>query len=70
MEKHLEIFCKQNPINDKVICPICNASNSVPMKEFLKIKYEYTLTCSKCSSVSRLDTKGFHQGLEPLKQFC
>lgn len=69
MEKHIEIFCKQNPINDKVVCPKCNAVNKVKMHDFLKIKYKYTLICSKCSAETIIDTKGFHKGLEPLKNF-
>lgn len=69
MEKHLQIFCNQNPIHDEVICPVCHAANKVKMQDYLRVKYQYSLKCSNCSAESKIDTKSFHKDLEWLKQF-
>lgn len=69
MEKHLEKFCKQNPICDGLECSNCKALNDVPMKDFLKTKYKYVLTCSECSCTTEFNTKSLHEKLEFFKQF-
>ena len=68
MEKHLEKFCKQNPIFE-FECEGCNTINQIPMKDFLKKKYSYEMTCKNCGKTTHIDTRSFHQKLEPLKLF-
>ena len=55
MEKHLEKFCEQNPIFEYP-CEGCNATNQIPMKDFLKKKYSYEMTCKNCGKTTHIDT--------------
>lgn len=68
MDKHLEIFCKQNPTFE-CECRGCKTKNKIPMKDFLKKKYEYVMTCKKCGATTNVDTHDFHKKLDFLKQF-
>ena len=68
MEKHLKIFCEQNPIFEYP-CEGCNATNQIPMKDFLKKKYSYEMTCKNCGKTPLIDTRSFHDTLEIFKQF-
>lgn len=47
MEKHIEIFCKQNP-NTELECPKCHVKISVKTSDFLKKKYTYECKCNNC----------------------
>lgn len=68
MYKHIEIFCKSNPIFE-CKCRGCNTVNKIPMKELLKTKYKYTMTCSECNKTTEIDTHQFHKELDKLKKF-
>ena len=68
MDKHIEIFCKNNPIFE-CKCQECNTINKIPMKELLKVKYEYTMTCCACNKNTKIDTHQFHKELDKLKKF-
>ncbi len=68
MEKHLEKFCEQNPIFEYP-CEGCNATNQIPMKDFLKKKYSYEMTSKNCGKTTHIDTHSFHDTLEIFKQF-
>lgn len=39
------------------------------MKDFLKKKYEYVLTCQKCNATTVIDTHKFFDSLETFKKF-
>lgn len=68
MDKHIEIFCKSNHIFE-CKCQGCNTVNKIPMKELLKTKYKYTMTCSECKKITEIDTHQFHKELDKLKKF-
>ncbi len=68
MEKHLEIFCSQNPTTD-IPCPICGKDNYVKTKDLLKIKYTYNGICKACNEGYSYKTKAFYNSLEPLKKY-
>ena len=68
MDKHLEIFCKQNPVFEYE-CEGCKTKHEIPMKDFLENKYEYVLTCNNCGSTTTINTKDFHEKLEIFKKF-
>ncbi len=66
MEKHIEIFCEQNPVFE-VTCQNCNTKNKIPMKNLLKTKYSYTMTCENCRKTTEIDTHSFYKELNKLK---
>lgn len=68
MEKHIEIFCKQNP-QTTLACPNCKKKFKAKTKEFLQKKYEYKCQCKYCKSNITFDTKDFYKSLETLKKF-
>ena len=68
MEKHLVTFSEQNPILEYE-CEGCNTTNQIPMKDFLRKKYSYEMICKNCGKTTHIDTRSFHQKLEPLKLF-
>lgn len=70
MEKHLEIFCKQNPSMD-IECgnPECKYKTKIKTKDFLNTKYTYKYHCNKCGHDTTFDTKDFHKKLELFKNF-
>lgn len=68
MEKHISTFCKQNPTFDHK-CQKCKTLNKIPMKDLLKIKYKYVMTCKKCGTTTTIDTHELHKSLNTLKKF-
>lgn len=66
MEKHLEKFCKRNPIFE-FDCEGCNTTNQIPMKDLLKKKYSYEMTCKNCGKTTHIDTRSFHTTLQVFK---
>lgn len=66
MEKHLEKFCKQNPIFE-YSCEGCKTINRIPMRDFLKKKYSYEMTCKNCGKTTHMDTRSFHETLKVFK---
>lgn len=68
MDKHIEIFCENNPIFE-CKCLKCNTVNKIPMKELLKVKYKYIMTCCVCNKNTEIDTHQFHKELDKLKKF-
>lgn len=71
MEKHLEIFCKQNPTMD-IECgnEECKYKTKIKTKDFLNTKYTYKYHCKKYGHDTIFDTKNLHKTLESLKEFC
>ncbi len=67
MEKHIQIFCKQNP-NIELECQKCHARIKIRTLDFLKKKYTYEFKCNKCNSTTSVDTKDFYKKLEPFKK--
>ena len=68
MEKHIEIFCKQNP-NTELECPKCHVKISVKTSDFLKKKYTYECKCNNCGSTTSFVTKNLHKELEKFKKY-
>ena len=66
MEKHLEKFCKQNPIFE-YSCEGCKTTNRIPMRDLLKKKYSYEMTCKNCGKTTHMDTRSFHKTLKVFK---
>ena len=62
MEKHLEIFCKQNPTMD-IECgnEECKYKTKIKTKDFLNTKYTYKYHCKKCGMILYLIQKIFIQ---------
>lgn len=50
MEKHIEIFCKQNP-QTTLACPNCKKKFKAKTKDFLQKKYEYKCQCKYCKYI-------------------
>ena len=71
MEKHIEIFCNQNPTMD-IECknPECKSKSKIKTKDFLRTKYTYRYHCDKYGHDTTYNTKDFHKKLEMLKKFC
>lgn len=69
MEKHIEIFCKQNP-ETKIKCPACHKEIKIETKEFLKNKNIYKGTCEYCGNNISYDTTDMFEKLKFLKKFC
>lgn len=69
MEKHIEIFCKQNP-NIEIECPVCHRQIKIKTTEFLKTKYQYLGKCPECKNNFEYDTSQLFKKLEELKKFC
>lgn len=67
MEKHIQIFCKQNP-NIELECQKCHTKTKIKTLDFLKNKYTYEFKCDKCNSTTSFDTKDFFEKLEPFKK--
>lgn len=67
MEKHLEIFSKQNPVY-KCECKKCGVIWDIPTKDILKKKYEYELKCKSCGETTKVITKDLHKKLEFFKK--
>ena len=44
MEKHIKIFCEQNP-NIEIECPACHRQIKIKTTEFLQTKYQYIGKC-------------------------
>lgn len=61
MEKHIEIFCKQNP-QTTLACPNCK-------KKFKAKTKDFKCQCKYCKSNITFDTKDFYKSLETLKKF-
>lgn len=68
MDKHIEIFCKNNPIFE-CECEGCNTVNKIPMKDLLKTKYTYTMECKKCKKTTEINTRQFYNELDKFKKF-
>lgn len=68
MEKHIEIFSKQNP-NMDIKCPNCDTKIKIKTRDFLKIKYKFNAYCPICNHEFVYDTTDFHKELEKLKRF-
>jgi len=68
MEKHIKIFCDQNP-KSEVKCKGCGEAYKIKTKEYLASK-SYVLKCNKCDSTTTFDLTSFLKELEVFKKFC
>ena len=69
MEKHIKIFCDQNP-NTDIECPACHKQIRVKTIDFLKTKNKYCGKCPKCDNDFEYDTSQLFKELEVFKRFC
>lgn len=69
MEKHIKIFCAQNP-NTDIECPACHQQIKIKTEEFLKERNTFQGTCEKCGNEFTYDTSNLFKELETFKKFC
>lgn len=69
MEKHIQIFCDQNP-NTEIECPVCHQIIKIKTTDFLKHPNLFQGTCEKCGNEFAYNTTKLFKELEWLKKFC
>lgn len=69
MEKHIKIFCDQNPTTD-IECPACHKQIKIKTTDFLETKNKYCGKCPECGNDFEYDTAQMFKALESLKKFC
>lgn len=69
MEKHIKIFCEQNP-NTDIECPACHQQIKIKTEDFLKERDTFHGICKKCGNEFTYDTSNLFKELEIFKKFC